>query len=232
MFRIFAAILLTMACSIPALAADAPARLSPQEAMTRLKEGNTRFAKGYMTTFPFAELRKATADDQYPIAMVLSCADSRVIPEYIFNQALGDLFVARAAGNTQSAGITGTLEYGAVKMGIPLLVVLGHTDCEAVGLVVNKEETSGNIPALLAPIAPAVAKGAQLAGTGDPQIVLSKSISENVGQSMEDLFKASPAIRRLVREKNLMVVGALYNVESGEVRWFGPHPTEQALTAD
>lgn len=208
--------------------------ISPDQALSQLKEGNERYAGG-TAKHPCQDpqWRKETADKgQKPYATILSCSDSRVPVEIIFDSGIGELFVVRVAGNVADVDEIGTMEYGVDHLGTPLLVVLGHTRCGAVTAVTQKAEVHGSIPQLVDNIEPAVAR----ARAAHPQLgtdaLVEEAIKENAWQSIEDLFADSEIVRKRVREGHLKVVAAIYNIEDAKVNWMGPHPQEKMLVAE
>jgi carbonic anhydrase len=225
--RVVLAVLLGASCVGPAIA-----DVSPDDAIRRLTEGNQRFVSG-RAEHPGqdADRRTALLPGQNPFAVILACADSRVPPEILFDQGLGDLFVVRVAGNVAGIEQTGSCEYGVEHLGVRLLVVLGHGSCGAVSAVVQGAEMHGNIPAAVARVVPAVTK-ARVENVGGPvNQVLAGAIRLNVLQAMEDMFHASPIIRDLVRQGRLQVIGATYDLSHGTVEWLGFHPEQERLLA-
>lgn len=234
-------IVLTTAClsavqaAAPAVApASAAAASAPgaAEALDMLKSGNARFAHQHARHPHLDEARRhETAAEQHPLATVLACSDSRVPVEEIFDEGIGDVFVIRVAGNVCDTDETGSIEYGVVHLNTPLVVVLGHTSCGAVTAVATGEIVHGSIPALVDNIVPAVAA----ARRAHPDLVgkqlVPAAIRANVFQSMADLLSHSEDIRDLVKQRKVIVLGAVYHVDSGEVEWLGPHPRQRALLA-
>ena len=218
-------------CAAVALASAPASMLTPDLALERLQRGNERFVAGKPIAPNQDAFRRTTTakEGQKPYATILSCADSRVPLELMFDAGIGDLFVVRVAGNTTYFDQAGTIEYGAGHLGSNLLVVLGHTKCGAVNAVVGGGHAEGNIGALVANIVPPVTKvKAENPGlTGDA--LANKAIEANTWQSIEDLFKISPIMRTMVKEKKVKVVGALYDIESGTVNWMGEHPRQAEL---
>jgi carbonic anhydrase len=220
--------------SSPLWASSEGPGISSDQALSRLKEGNERYAGGsakHPNQDP--DRRKETAaKGQKPFATILSCSDSRVPVEIIFDSGFGDLFVVRVAGNVADVDEIGTMEYGVDHLGTPLLVVLGHTRCGAVTAVTQKAEVHGSIPQLVDNIEPAVVR----ARAANPQLgtdaLVEEAIKENAWQSIEDLFADSEIVRKRVREGNLKVVAAIYNLEDAKVTWMGPHPQEKTLVAE
>lgn len=236
MKRFFAATavaVLVLASWTAAMAASAGPGLTADEALTKLKEGNLRFVAGALV-HPHQEpaRRLETArNGQHPFATVLTCSDSRVPPEVVFDQGLGDLFVVRVAGNVAATDEIGSIEYGADHLGTPLVVVLAHTKCGAVTAVVKNEHVTENIAKLVAPIVPAVKGVKERFTTSDVDEIISKSIEANMWQAIADMFAKSPVLKKLAAEGKIKVIGALYNVETGSVWWSGEHPSQNTLLA-
>jgi carbonic anhydrase len=204
------------------LAADLP--MSADAALARMTAGNARFVAG-TPTHPgqTKDRRSELAGRQHPFALVLSCADSRVPPELVFDQGLGDLFVVRSAGQVVDRAVLGSIQYAVAVLKTPLLVVLGHRKCGAVqatmDAVANRSAPSGtDIDALVAAIRPAV-EAAEEDGSGD---LLDRSVGKNVDRILEQL-QAAEVLAPAVESKELVVVGAVYDLASGAV-----HFTERA----
>lgn len=192
--------------------------LSPDEALERLREGNDRYVQGVMKRHDFSTDRKALAGGQNPFAGILSCADSRVAPEYAFDAGRGDLFVVRVAGNFLNEDVVASFEYTVQFLGTPLLVVLGHEKCGAVDAAIKSvkdgAELPGHIPHLVDHIRPAVKTA--LSESGD---LLANAIRENVILNVENLKKATPIINRYVEEKKVRIIGGIYKLNDGSVEW-------------
>jgi carbonic anhydrase len=165
-------------------------------------------------------------DGQAPDAIILTCSDSRVPPELIFDKGLGDLFVIRVAGNVTGPGVIGTIEYGVDHLKIPLLVVLGHTDCGAVTAVVNGMEADGHLRTLAERIAPAVQTTRDAYPESGREELISRAVRENLWLQIENLFRDSPTVSRAAAEGRLQVWGAVYDLDSGAVDWLGRRPRE------
>ncbi len=201
---------------------DDKAELSSAEGLNRLKEGNTRYVEGE-STHPdqSADRRDSIAGSQAPFAMVLSCADSRVPPEVIFDQGLGDLFVARSAGQVIDRAVLGSLQYGVEHLKIPLLVVLGHTGCGAVKATVEavekKSKPSGtDIDALVAAIRPAVIEAEETGAT--KKNLVDVSIDINVERIVEHL-KTVAVLEEASTLRKVKIVGAVYSLDTGHLHW-------------
>lgn len=203
---------------------------SADEFLAILKKGNERFAAG-KPEYPHegAARRAETAAGQHPIATVVSCSDSRVPPEILFDEGIGDLFIVRVIGNIGSVDETGSAEYGVEHLETPLLVVLGHTKCGAVTAAVTHAEVHGSIPPLLAHINPSVrtAKHDHPGLKGDE--LIAETVKTNVFHSIQELFNRSQIIRHRVGNGKLKVVGAIYDIQSGTVNWLGEHPRQKFL---
>ncbi|HEX4019638.1 MAG TPA: carbonic anhydrase [Acidobacteriaceae bacterium] len=183
---------------------------TPQQALQRLVDGNKRYVDQRLTSFTkdMALIRQHTAEKQEPFAAVLSCADSRVPVEIVFDQAIGDVFVTRVAGNIATPEIIASLEYGAAVLGTKVLVVMGHSACGAVKATIAGKEVPGQISSLYPYIYPAV----EQAGTS-----LEAASKQNVKNQVSLLSKASPVLAKLIQEKNLQIVSAFYDVSTGQV---------------
>lgn len=215
--------------AVPAAAAeevyDKPAA---EEVLLLLKAGNQRFALG-QATYPHADAaRRALAGREnqakYALATVLSCSDSRVPVELIFDAGVMDLFVVRVAGNVCDTDEIGSIEYGLAHVRTPLLVILGHTQCGAVTAVTRELHGHGhklerNIPPLVENIAPAVKRVMKEHRGLSEEGVVPLAIVENVWQSVEELFLRSPAVREMVQGGKVRVVGAVYDISAGTVTW-------------
>ena len=204
---------------------------SPNSALSMLMEGNTRFYTGEkLRPRQSSERRIETAQNgQKPFASILSCADSRVPIELIFDVGIGDLFVVRVAGNVADPAEVGSLEYGVGHLGTPVLVVMGHSKCGAVTAVVTNAKVGGSIPSFTDNIEPAVEKTRSQNVGASQDALVEKSIKANIWQSVEDIIKSSEEIRTLIRKNELKMVGAVYDLESGKVTNLGVHPRQEQL---
>ncbi|HPF69213.1 MAG TPA: carbonic anhydrase [Candidatus Krumholzibacteria bacterium] len=223
-----------LAAALPA-AAIQPA---PAAALALLKDGNARFAAG-KATHPHADavrLKQAGTENQgnYAYATVLSCSDSRVPVEMIFDAGIMDIFVVRVAGNVCDTDEIGTIEYGLAHVNTPVLVVLGHTQCGAVTAVTHAARGQGhelelNIPPLVDNIGPAVQRALAAHPEAQGDAVIPYAIEENVWQAVADLFRRSPVTRQLVHAGKVRVVGAVYDVGTGAVTWLPGEKVEALL---
>ena len=223
--------LLTLVTTVRAATAPA-STITADEAQRRLVEGNARYVAG-KPTHPnqTAERRALVAKGQNPFATVLTCSDSRVPVELLFDQGLGDTFVVRVAGNVSDTDEVGTMEYGVGHLNTPLLVIMGHTSCGAVKAVLEGAEVHGSIPALVDNIVPAVAQTKAANPSAIAATLLGEAVKANVWISIDDLFKRSAEVREFVKTGKLKVVGAVYDLESGSVNSLGAHPEQARLLA-
>ena len=200
--------------------------VTAREALARLQEGNRRFVSDERKLDVRAShtRREALADSQQPFAIVLGCSDSRVPAEVIFDQGLGDLFVIRVAGNIVAPSQVGSVEFAAERFGARLVVVLGHTDCGAVGAALeqagNPAAGSSNIQFIVDRIRPSVETILSVAPAGDREHLLDQAVRANVRASADHLRHGSSLLERLIQKDNLVVVGAEYSLETGEVDFF------------
>ena len=194
---------------------------SPQAVFEQLQAGNLRYVNGTPNQMDASALRSETIDGQHPQAVVLSCIDSRVPVEMIFDQYIGDIFVARVAGNFENPDILGSMEYACAVAGSKLIVVLGHTGCGAVKAACDGVEL-GHITELLASIQPAVDKvqaATQSIPTSQDTDFVNATIEENVRLTMGRILEKSSILKDLQRGGAIDVVGGVYQLDSGEVTW-------------
>ena len=231
-FSILAAMLLLFSSAVVFGSGDGPG-ISADEALNKLKEGNARFVKDTPSKANIDQKRRLEiAKGQKPYVTILGCSDSRESLEHIFDAGLGDLFVIRVAGNVADTDELGSMEYGVDHLGTPLLLVLGHTACGAVTAVATKAEVHGHIPALVDNIIPAVDSARKkLGANASNDELVQKSITENIYQSMADILFKSPIIAKRVKEGKVIVIGALYHLDTGTIDWLGQHPEQDGLVA-
>ena len=187
-------------------------KLTPETALTLLQEGNHRFVKNLKTQRNHLDLVEETSSGQYPFAVVLSCIDSRVPAELVFDQGIGDIFSVRVAGNIVNEDILGSIEYGCAVAGSKILIVLGHTKCGAVTAAYENVEL-GNITALLRKIKPAI----ETVKLTTEKVAIEDVVIENVRQSIKEVRAKSSILADLEKEAKFKIVGAIYNVETGTV---------------
>jgi carbonic anhydrase len=194
----------------------APPQNPPAEKIwAELMSGNKRYVAGKPESRNLVRLRQGLAKSQHPNTIVLSCSDSRVPPEALFDQSLGDLFVVRSAGNIADAIGLGSMEYAVEHLGSSVLVVMGHTSCGAVKAACSAEKMpTPNLQAIVDQINPAVILAKQHA-QGDE--LVEAAVRENVRQSAKDILERSTVLKHATDEGKLTVIGAVYNLENGEV---------------
>ncbi len=187
-----------------------------QEAKQLLVDGNKRFTSGKPALKDIGSARRENllAKGQKPFATIVSCSDSRVPPELIFDQALGDLFIIRVAGNVVDPVAMGSIEYGVEHLHTPLLVIMGHENCGAVKATVDGGEAPGSIGSIVEKIKPSVEKAKASGATGND--LYEKSTDENIKAVIADVQKSS-IVKHLEESGKLTVTGAKYHVGSGEV---------------
>jgi carbonic anhydrase len=205
--------------------------ITADEALQQLGAGNQRYAAANSAHPRQGHDRRAevVANGQKPIVTLVSCSDSRVPVELIFDAGIGDLFVIRVAGNVCANDEIGSAEYGIDHLGTPLCVVLGHSYCGAVTAVLTGAQLHGCIPALMAPIVPAVERAKREHPGMNADQLVKYAVQFNVWQSIEDLLSHSSSIRQRARDGALKIVGAVYDLDSGYVDWLGAHPEEALL---
>ncbi len=196
-------------------------KLTAPQALDRLKEGHRRYLTGcggHLHTD--AMRRKETSEfGQRPFASILGCSDSRVPVEVIFDQGIGDLFVVRVPGNVCNPDEIGALEYGIGHLETPLCVVLGHTQCGAVTSVVTGSHLEGHLAGLLECIKPVVDGARKENPAMANQTLVEVAARENVRRSIKTLVADSPVVKERVERGALEVVGAIYDVSTGEIEW-------------
>lgn len=185
-------------------------KMTPEEALNRLLEGNRRFINKQNNKADLMEQVHASAGGQYPFAAVLGCIDSRVPAELVFDQGIGDIFNARVAGNIVNEDILGSLEYACKVAGSKLILVLGHTACGAVTAACNRVEL-GNITPLLSKITPAV----DFFGEKLPEV--DEVSRQNVQMSMERIKRESDILSEMETKGEIQIRGGMYDVASGQV---------------
>ena len=216
--------------AVPALALAHPPggklATTADEALRELKQGNERFAKGKALS-PTRGLNrvKEVASGQHPEAVILSCADSRVPPEILFDEGIGDLFVVRVAGNVSEPATTGSIEYAAEHLNVPLIVVLGHKKCGAVKATAEATgPVEGNIGAIVKELQPAVE--AAKAAPGKRGLV-DDAVYANAELVAKQLFTESPVLTHLAHAGKIKIVTAIYDLDTGKVEWGDAAPAAE-----
>ncbi len=219
-FIIKHALILTIALMISstiimAFASEDAVGITGEQALQKLLEGNLRYAAGN-SSHPNQSLerRAELIAGQHPFAVVVGCSDSRIVPEILFDQGLGDIFVIRTAGQVLDNVSIASIEYAVDHLGVPLVVVLGHDGCGAVTAAVNGAEAEGHLGCLVDFIKPAMDKSME---NGNESDLLNRTIDRNVFNIVDDLKASEPVLSEKVESGDLMIVGARYSLDSGEV---------------
>lgn len=202
-----------------------------REALERLKQGNRRFVAGerHIDADTLAARRSEVAAGQKPFAVILGCSDSRVPAELVFDQGLGDLFVIRVAGNIVAPSLVGSVEFAAAQFGTRLVVVMGHSSCGAVTATIDdmlqpSDAHSKNLRAIVDRVRPAVEPLMETDLRENHNALLGAAIRANVRASANHLRHGSEILEQLIRDDGLLVVGAEYSLETGEVEFFDGVP--------
>jgi len=197
--------------------------MTPELSLQYLKEGNKRFQDNVRLSRNLNEQVKQTTEGQFPYATVLSCIDSRVSSELIFDQGMGDLFSVRIAGNFINEDILGSMEFACKLAGTKLLVVLGHTSCGAIKGACDHARL-GNLTALINKIEPAVAavlepKDESLRNSKNIDFV--NNVAEmNVNMSIENIRNQSPVLAEMEKNKEIQIIGGMYDISNGKITFF------------
>lgn len=205
--------LILFAASGGSVLASTPVSVTPEESLKRLHDGNGRFVAGTSTQITKDAKRRAeVAQGQKPFAIIVGCSDSRVGPEVVFDQGLGDLFVVRSAGHVVDDVGLGSIEYAVEHLGASLILVVGHERCGAVAATVGGGEVHGHLPAIINAIKPAVAKA-----KGQPGDAVDNAVRAQVLEVVEQLQKAGPLLAERVSAGKLRIAGARYDLDTGLV---------------
>jgi len=208
----------TVALRENVLTSSDQAKLTPDVVLQDLKEGNKRYVSKTLTANDYIGMLHSSSTGQFPEAFVLSCIDSRVPVETVFDKGIGDLFVGRVAGNIADEDILGSIEYGCKVSGAKLIVVLGHESCGAIKAAIE-DERMGNITAMLAKLKPVLAKskdfrGEQTVGNHD---FVDYVVKNNVKSVIETIQKKSPILKEMIDKGQVKIAGAYYSFEDGSV---------------
>ena len=203
---------------LAALSAAQNANPTADAVLAELKAGNQHHvSKRYDHPHQTAARQKELASGQHPHAAILSCADSRVAPEIVFDQGLGDLFDVRVAGNVAGDSELASIEYAAEHLNVPLVVVMGHQRCGAVTAAVEGGEAHGHLPTLLNAIRPAVEQARRVPGDR-----VENATRINVELVVDQLRTSQPVLSAMVGKRELRIVGAVYSLDTGRVTWLPP----------
>ncbi|WP_341732911.1 carbonic anhydrase [Microcoleus sp. EPA2] len=196
---------------------EASPNITSDAALQKLMDGNRRYIE-QKRTFPDQARSRIVelAKGQHPFAIVLCCSDSRVVPEILFDQGLGDLFDIRVAGNVLDDAVIGTMEYGVAELGTPLVIILGHEHCGAVKAALDGKPVPGKVGSLVAAIQPAVDSI-----KGQPGDAWDNAVKANVKMNVNKLKQSSPIIAEAVKAGKLKVVGGRYDLDTGTVEMVG-----------
>lgn len=197
------------------------------EALERLREGNQRFVSDIknLNSMPSHARRIQLASGQEPFAIILGCSDSRVPAELVFDQGLGDLFVIRVAGNIVAPSQIGSVEFAAGQFGTRLVVVLGHTNCGAISATLDElrrptANQSRNLRSIVDRVRPSVQTLLETDLKNDPHALMHQAVRANIRASANQLRHGSEILENLIQNDGLLVVGAEYSLETGEVEFF------------
>ena len=202
-----------------AITKDVQSAMTPNGILQDLLEGNKRFVNGNLEAKDNSALINQTTSGQFPKAVVLSCIDSRVPVETVLDQAIGDIFAARVAGNFENVDILGSLEYSCKAAGSKLVLVLGHESCGAVKAACDGVEL-GNITAMLDNIMPAVRKSAEEVegeANSSNNVFVAKTVENNVMLTIERIREKSPILKEMEDNGEISIVGGVYSLHSGKV---------------
>jgi len=214
----------TIASTTPAplrekvLTAEEQAALTPDIVIQSLKDGNKRFVSSNLTSRDHSSMVRNAAAGQYPKAVILSCLDSRIPVEDVFDKGIGDLFVGRVAGNFVNEDLLGSMEFGCKVSGAKVILVLGHKSCGAIKGAIDNVKL-GNITAMLAKIKPAVDKSQDFTGekTSKNDAYVEYVAKNNILLTIEAIKKGSPVLKEMVDKGEIKIVGAYYDINTGAV---------------
>lgn len=205
--------LFILASATAAFSAEESSAPAPEEALAKLMAGNKRYSRSHLKhPHESATWRHQLAKSQHPYATILTCSDSRVPPELLFDAGLGDLFVIRVAGNIASDDVVGSTEYAVEHLGTRLVLVMGHESCGAVKATVGGGEPKTHIESLTHAIEPAVERARKLDGD-----LLANAVRENVRMVVDEIRKSKPILAERVQNGSIKVIGAIYGLDSGIV---------------
>lgn len=203
------------------LTKEMQAQLTPEKALTLLKEGNKRFVNNLKINRNLLQQVNETSEGQYPFAFILSCIDSRTSAELIFDQGLGDIFSCRIAGNILNDDIIGSMEFACNIAGSKIVVVLGHTRCGAIKGACD-DVRMGKLSTLLDKVKPAIAQEIQTTENrnADNPVFVENVARLNVSLILKQIPVQSPILAELIQKNKIALIGAMYNVETGLVEFY------------
>jgi carbonic anhydrase len=208
---------LSAALAVAAAGPAPSATISGDEALRRITKGNARYVANQTHIRDFAAGRAARVATHRPIASILSCADARVGPEFVLDQGPGDLFVVRVAGNILEEDGLASLEYAAEFLGAPLIFVLGHSNCGAVGAAIKVVQDNATLPGHLPGLIDAIKPAVLAAQRTQPANLLDAAILENVRQTMRNIAAAKPLLAEMIIGGKVKVAGGVYDIATGRV---------------
>ena len=230
--RDFLAVSVPALSALPLLAADEKSSgITAAQALKEIQEGNVRFVSG-KTKRPNASLDRVKltgSQGQHPHTAIITCADSRVPPEILFDQGIGDVFTVRVAGNVSNNDEVASIEYAVEHLGASLCVVMGHSSCGAVKAIVDGGDYPADLVKLTADIQTAKKNTQQANPNLKGDALLNATIRTNVLLSLEHLIRNGAATRAALKAGKIMAVAAVYDVATGKVEWLGPHPNQAKL---
>ncbi|MCY9667593.1 carbonic anhydrase [Paenibacillus alginolyticus] len=200
----------------PAFSVKIKQEMNPAQSIRHLEEGNQRFVTGHLAEKHVIKNRKQLISEQKPVAVVISCSDSRIAPEIVFDQSLGDLFVIRVAGNIVNDDVIGSVQYAVDHLHVPLVLVLGHENCGAVIEALQRRKHPAYLQSIVNKIEPAAEKAIS-AGITETDII-DRAVIENVKMVEDELHEHSALNEKLVNG-DLKIIGGEYHLESGKVTW-------------
>jgi carbonic anhydrase len=196
-------------------------KLTPEQIIQAMKKGNKRFQKGERKERNYLREQRASASGQYPAAALLTCIDSRAPAEVIMDLGIGDIFNSRVAGNIENSDILGSLEFACKLAGAKVVLVMGHTACGAIKGAIDNAEL-GNLTGLLARIKPAVEATSYAGERSAKNYAFVDAVArKNVEMTVANIRKDSPVLAELEAKGNIKIAGAMYNLETGAVEFFG-----------
>jgi carbonic anhydrase len=192
--------------------------LTPDKVILDLKESNKQYVENHLTANDYIGMMHSSAKGQYPEAFILSCIDSRVPVEEVFNKAIGDVFVGRVAGNFVDEDMLGSMEYACKVSGAKLIVVMGHESCGAIKAAIENEEL-GNITAMLSKIKPALEMSTDFVGerTIENHAFVERIVKNNITNTIHTIPLKSPVLKEMLDKGEIKIIGAYYSFETGEV---------------
>jgi carbonic anhydrase len=200
--------------------AERQKELTPDLIIQSLKEGNARFMNNDLTSRDHSALVRDALKGQYPKAVVLSCFDSRIPVEDVFDKSIGDLFVGRVAGNIVNQDLLGSMEYGCKVSGAKLILVLGHASCGAIKAAIDDVKL-GNITGMLTKIKPSIVKSKNFVGdkTSSNDFYVEHISKMNVLETIEEIKKQSPILKEMLDKGEIKIIGAYYDLKTGQVNF-------------